>query len=350
MGALGMGVKRVLVTGAAGFTGRHACLRLAASGWEVVAVVSGRHASAAGEGAAAEGNTGEIAGGGPRLPAPAPVPIPGAARTVSCDLTDREAVRAMWRETAPDALLHLAGQNAVDRSWREPDLTLAANVLSTVYLLEAMRAGGGGDRALIVGSMLRETADRSSHPYAYSKSVQASAALAWHRWYGLAVVVAEPSNLIGPGGSAGLCGRIARWAAESEAAERAGSGDAANPAAGQRPAPFRLSSLTEQRDFLDVRDGAAAYELLLRAGTPGAVYAIESGAMRSLRDVKETFERLSPAALHWEIGERGAAAPSPEPRDCSPIRSLGWAPSVPFADSVADALKAERARLGLTLE
>ncbi|MBB6679788.1 GDP-mannose 4,6-dehydratase, partial [Cohnella lubricantis] len=298
-------------------------------------------------------------GCGPAAPFPG---RPAAIRSVSCDLTDRETVRSLWRETSPDALLHLAGQNAVDRSWREPDLTLAANAMSTAYLLEAMRAGGGGARALIVGSMLREPVESPSHPYAYSKSVQASASIAWHRWYGLPVVVAEPSNLIGPGGSAGLCGRIARWATETEAAERAMAGASeeqaergilavsGSSACRSRPDPFRLSSLTERRDYLDVRDAAAAYELLLLHGTPGACYAIESGKMRSLREVKAAFEQLSTAELQWEISEGAALAPSPAPRDCSPIRTLGWRPSIPFPQSIADALRAERERISLTPE
>lgn len=337
-----MGVKRVLVTGAAGFTGRHACRRLAASGWEVVAVVSGRRQPL--------GMT-ESAGFAPAEKPAADASSAGVAglhvRTVSCDLTDREAVRAVWAAARPHALLHLAGQNAVDRSWREPDLTLAANALSTAYLLEAMRAGGGCGRAVIVGSMLREPVTLSSHPYAYSKTVQATAALAWHRWYGLPVVVAEPSNLIGPGGSAGLCGKIARWAAAAEAGGRAAAAaagaDLAGAASAASVAPFRLSSLEERRDYLDVRDAALAYEVLLERGEPGASYAIESGTMRSLRDVKEAFERLSLVPLRWEVG--ASEAPSPSPRDCEAIRSLGWEPAVAFADSVAEMLAEERGKL-----
>lgn len=305
-------MRRVLVTGAAGFTGPHVCRRLASSGCEVAAVVSRRSA-----------------GGMARAAAET------AAAVYACDLTDRDDVQRLCRTVRPDAVVHLAGQNAVDASWQNPDLTLAANLMSTAYLLEGVRPIPGC-RVLVVGSTLREPAERlsaSPHPYGFSKTLQVETALAWQRWYGLPVIVAEPSNLVGPGGSRGLCGKIARWAATAErAAEAAGV------------PPFRLSSLIESRDFLDVRDAAAAYELLLREGDPGTAYAVESGTFRCLREVKEAFDRAARVPLRWEVGS--SSFPSPAPRDGSAIRRLGWRPAIPFDRSVADALEEERQKIG----
>ncbi|WP_219838434.1 hypothetical protein [Paenibacillus sp. R14(2021)] len=53
--------------------------------------------------------------------------------------------------------------------------------------------------------------------------MQVLVAQSWAALYGMDVVVAEPSNLIGPGRSGGLCGLLARYA--------------------PLPAPFRLSSI-----------------------------------------------------------------------------------------------------------
>lgn len=303
---------RVLVTGAAGFSGRHACERLAREGMEVTAVVSPRAPAA---------------GGRP--------PVAGAAAELACDLTDRASVRSLLEQVRPDAVLHLAGRNAVDESWRTPDVVLSANLLSTVYVLEGARALPDC-RTLVVGSMLSPRPDedltRTLHPYGFSKALQVTAALAWHHWYGQQVIVAEPCNLIGPGGSAGICGKIARWAA---ACER-------DAETGRESAPFRLSSLEERRDFLDVRDAAAAYATLLLGGAPGVRYALESGTLRSLGEVKDAFERASRVPLHWEIGSAGG--PSPQARRADAIRELGWQPSVPFARSIADTLQSERER------
>ncbi|MBB6732578.1 SDR family NAD(P)-dependent oxidoreductase [Cohnella sp. CBP 2801] len=311
---------RILITGASGFTGRHACARFAASGWEVVAVTSGR----SGDATEAEAASPPAAGPG------------GAVEWRRCDLTDREQVRRLCLETSPHALLHLAGQNAVDRSWQDPVQTVSANAMATMHLLEAMRENGGDGRMLVVGSMLGSLSGGTAHPYAFSKKLQVTSALAWHRWYGLQVLVAEPSNLVGPGRSGGLCGKLARWTAEAER-----SGGIFSPA---RVRPFRLSSLREQRDYLDVRDAVDAYETLLRAGEAGSTYALESGRMRSIGEIKEQFERLSGVRLDWEIGD--ADSPSPEPRDATAIRALGWQPRIPFERSLSEALEEERAIAG----
>jgi nucleoside-diphosphate-sugar epimerase len=300
---------RVMITGAGGFTGRHACRYFTDKDWEVTAVVSPRSDSGT-----------ELA----------------AAFVIRCDLTDGEATAELFRETKPDAVLHLAGRNAVDFSWRQPAITLSANLMSTVHLLEGTRAEGVS-RILIVGSMLRnDAADllRSSHPYAFSKTLQVTAARAWYHWYGLPIVIVEPSNLIGPGGSDGLCGRISRWAALME--------DEKERAVLE---PFFLSSLREARDFLDVRDAVAAYEKLLSEGAPGEVYALESGSFRTLEDVKNAFDAASTTALPWRIGQ--SVASSPTPRDSAALRQLGWKPCIPFSNSIQDALSDERNRLNL---
>ncbi|THF73376.1 NAD-dependent epimerase/dehydratase family protein [Cohnella fermenti] len=322
-------MSRILITGATGFTGRHACRLFAASGWDVVGVTSGL-----------------------REPALATVTT---ATTVTCDLTRGDAVASLCADVRPDAVLHLAGQNAVDRSWREPGATLAANAMATVHLLEGMRSAGLGGRMLIVGSALTGgPLEQSAHPYAFSKAVQVLAALAWHRWYGAQTLAVEPSNLIGPGGGGGLCGKLARWAAaaegRAEAREAAGGswspvrkGTEASPEevpAGA--AAFTLSSLDEERDYLDVRDAVEAYRLLLLRGEAGRVYSLGSGRMRTLGEVKAAFDAAARTRLQWRVDNR--PSPSPAARDLSAMAALGWKPAIPFERSIADALEEERRR------
>ncbi|XID95696.1 NAD-dependent epimerase/dehydratase family protein [Paenibacillaceae bacterium WGS1546] len=295
---------RILITGAGGFTGGHACRHFSAAGWEVVAAVSPRSRAC-------------------KL---------DARETASCELTDGEAAAELVRRVRPDAVLHLAGRNAVDASWKAPAASLAANLMSTAYLLEAVRSLGTG-RVLVVGSMIGADESRLSeaaHPYGFSKALQVAASVAWSRWYELPVMIAEPSNLIGPGCSSGLCGKIARWAAAAEEAE------------GRLP-PFALSSLRESRDFLDVRDAVEGYERVIRDGVPGERYALESGTFRTLEEVKRTFDESTATALPWTVGS-GSPAPSPTARDTSSIRKLGWAPKRAFRQSIRDALEEERRR------
>lgn len=285
----------VLITGAGGFTGRHACRHFAAQGYSVAAAV--------------RREDGE----------------PPEGRLYVCDLTDKAEVRRLVEETAPRYVLHLAGRNAVADSWKDPLGCMEANLLSTLYLLEALR-GLADCRLLVAGSMLDFDLGDSPqplHPYSLAKTMQVLTAQAWGFLFSQEVLVAKPSNLIGPGRSNGICGllaaRIARWEKGTDASV------------------FRLSSWHERRDYLDVRDAVSAYRIILEAGQSGGVYPVCSGTMRTLGDLVITYRGLTSHTLPIEIGDT-PPLPPPLPMDAALTQNLGWSPAIPFAQSLSDAL------------
>lgn len=285
----------IVITGAGGFTGRHACRYFAQQGLSVVAAVRRE-----------DGNS-------------------PAGQVYICDLTDRAQTEQLIRDTAPRYVLHLAGRNAVSDSWKDPLGCLESNVLSTLYLLEALR-GKEACRVLIAGSMLDFNAaedPRPLHPYSLAKTMQVLAARAWGHLYGQEVLIAKPSNLIGPGRSNGICGLLAKRIACWEK--------------GLDAAVFRLSSLHEERDYLDVRDAVAAYSIILKRGEQGIVYPVCSGIRRSLGDIAEIYTGLASCRLPIEVGE-APPLPSPSPMDDTAMRELGWAPRISFQESLAAAL------------
>ena len=301
---------KLLVTGAGGFCGLHACAFFARQGHEVVGVLR----SAEDPRAAVLRRLG--------------------ARAEFCELTDRRAVDRLVARVRPERILHLAGLSSAGPSWKEPAKYLETNVLAAVYLLEAARREmGAGFRFAAAGSMLRfdwpadGEAPRPPHPYSLSKTLLTVVVRSWHHLYGTAAVVAEPANLIGPGPSLGLPALIAAHIRALRRARLTGAPD---------PAPFRLSSLTERRDYVDVRDAVRAYALLLERGEPGRVYPIASGRQRTLGEVAAAYERAAGFRVEWLIGDSGA--PSPPPADPSALMALGWRPEIPFALSVADTL------------
>ncbi|RAV22074.1 NAD-dependent epimerase/dehydratase family protein [Paenibacillus contaminans] len=299
---------RILITGAAGFTGRHACRHFAAAGFDVYAVVR----QGAGE------------------------PFDDGCRTLACELTDSSAVRKLVDGVKPDFALHLAGMNAVAESWKRPADCMETNLLATIYLLDAVRLAVPACRILAVSSMLNFSmtsgAPKPPHPYSLSKTMQLLAAQAWAHLFGQPVLFAQPSNLIGPGPSNGLCGLLAKWVADEE------SGGASRP--------FTLSSYEEKRDFLDVRDAVAAYSAILQRGEEGAVYKIGSGLQRSLGDTVEAFKRRSAADLAVTLRPNPLAPPDPDEVDLTFISGLGWRPAIPFEQSIEDALAYYRQRRG----
>lgn len=306
---------RVLVTGAGGFSGEHAVAHFLQAGWEVIAAISRRTDR---EAAVSDDDYSVIA----------------------CDWTDRDDAKLAIAQTRPDAVVHLAGLNAVGGSWLDPAAYLMTNAMGTVHLLEAIRAAARPCRVLVAGSMLRfqlsgntDKAPAPPHPYSLSKTMQVLVSQSWSSLYEMDVIVAEPSNLIGPGPSTGLCALLARYTAQSEAAE----------AAGETAAPFRLSSRHERRDFLDVRDAMAAYEVLLRSGASGSVYPVASGQFVTLEQLAGHFTALAHSKLAFEIGD--SAALSPEPVDLNGIHALGWQARIPLAQSLGDALDDARAIL-----
>lgn len=325
---------RLLITGAAGFTGRHAVAYFAEGGAEVTAVVRRK-----------------IAGAGI---------FPAGVRQYVCDLSDRQAVAGMIAEVRPDQVLHLAGKNSVPESWRDPLLYMETNVMATLYLLEALRFQPAS-RILVAGSRLKYRPDREvpPHPYSLSKTLEELVSLAWGTLFSQPVLLAEPSNLIGPGPSTGFCSLLAAHIVRSEAAAVAGK---------DLPAAFQLSSRHTRRDFLDVRDAVRAYGLILDSGETGRVYRIDSGEERELGDIAARLLTLAagPVAIDWgpkheEERDRGVPSPSSavpmkpslesdntelmsaQFRDQAEIS--GWKPEIGLDRSLADIIGYTRASM-----
>lgn len=302
----------LLVTGAGGFCGEHACAYFVQQGYQVTGTLRPHSASHV------------------------TLPAVEGLQYVACDLTNPHEVGQLIARTQPTHVLHFAGVNAVGPSWTDPADTLSSNLMSTVRLMEAVRrmsAQGRACRIIVAGSMLRfplptmEERPEPPHPYSFSKTLQVLAARSWVSLYGMDILVAEPSNLIGPGRSKGIAALLANYAAKAELAAERGEAP---------PAPFRLSSRTEQRDLLDVRDAIRAYEILLQHGVSGEVYPIASGVMVTLGELADQVAALAASPLDWEVGQ--SDAPSPAPVDTAALAALGWKPQIPLAQSLADTL------------
>lgn len=293
----------ILITGAAGFTGRHAASHFAARGYRVVGAVR-----------SLQGLKGLNRQAG--------------IHYAECDLTDFQAVQRLVDEADADYVLHLGGKNAVKESWEQPLLYMQSNVMGVFNVLEALRRRNSKARIVMANSRLRfELNDHPvpNHPYGLSKSLGGMAALCWSQLFGQELVIGEPSNLIGPGPSTGVCALLARHVVRAER--------------GLNPPPFLLSSGQETRDFLDVRDAVRAYELLLLYGQNGEIYPLCSGRARSLRETADSFTALArvPAAV-----EEGGASRSVEPADSAAptkLLQLGWQPLISWERSVGDILE-----------
>lgn len=315
---------RVLITGAAGFVGRHLVRRLSAlghhlTGFELVC----------------------------------PPEVRSWAREAGLDLregdvTDPAALAVLFGEVRPEAIVHLAAVTSVPESLRDPTLTWRVNLLGTVNLLEAAARCAPRARVLVVTSsevygcvpadrqpITEDHPLRPLTPYAASKAAADLAAFQYASGAGLDVVRLRPFNHTGPGQSDRfVCSSFARQVAELE---RAG-----------RPGELHVGDLSPARDFTDVRDIVRAYGLALEKGEKGCVYNLASGESRSIRWVAETLvglARVPVRIVHDPERDRPVDIPLVVGSAERFGKLTGWRPTIPLEQTLADLLDYWRGRL-----
>ena len=303
---------RILVTGACGFAGRHLVAELLAH----------RHAPVVLD-----------------LAEPPPGIFPADVPCHQGDLADAGALRRLVAEVQPEGCIHLAGLAFVPLGWSDPARMFQVNLLGTVNLLEALRRSAPQARLLLISSAevygrnlpagpLGEDAPLApDNPYALSKAAAEQMALMYCRRYALPALAARPCNHIGPGQSGDFV--VPAFAAQLRAMT-----------AGTRPPVMKVGNLDSRRAFLDVRDVARAYRLLLERGVPGQAYNVAGGGELSLRAVLESLCRVA--------GVQPAIEVDPalfRPTDRLPLldaarleRATGWRPQIPLSDTLRDIL------------
>lgn len=135
------------------------------------------------------------------------------------DINDADAVSHVFDAHKPDAVMHLAAESHVDRSIDGPGEFIQTNVIGTFNLLQAARKHWDGlssdakdnfrfhhvSTDEVYGDLhpgdpaFEETTPYDpSSPYSASKAASDHIVRAWHRTYGLPVVITNCSNNYGP--------------------------------------------------------------------------------------------------------------------------------------------------------
>ncbi len=260
---------------------------------------------------------------------------------VQADIADAEAMRRLFAAHAPDAVLHLAAESHVDRSIDGPASFVETNIVGTYTLLEeALRYW----RALpeerkarfrfvhvstdeVYGSLGREgffteeTPYDPSSPYSSSKAAADHLARAWHRTYGLPVLVTNCSNNYGP----------------YQFPEKLLPVVILKGLAGE---PIPVYGKGENvRDWLYVEDHVRALLTVLAKGQAGETYNVgghnEHTNLDVVRRVCALLDEMAPVAHpHADLITFVADRPGHDLRyaiDASKIeRELGWTPDETF--------------------
>jgi dTDP-glucose 4,6-dehydratase len=191
------------------------------------------------------------------------------------DICDAHAMRAAFWNYRPDAIVHLAAESHVDRSISGPIAFVQTNVVGTFTLLETAREYLDSNRELrdsfrfvhvstdeVYGSLdqtgffSETTRYDPSSPYSATKAASDHIAMAWHRTYGLPVIVSNCSNNYGP----------------YQFPEKLIPLTVLN-ALHEQPLPV-YGDGANIRDWLFVDDHARALGLILEKGAPGETYNV----------------------------------------------------------------------------
>lgn len=262
------------------------------------------------------------------------------------DICDAVEIARVFREHRPQAVMHLAAESHVDRSIDGPSAFIQTNIVGTYVLLEAAREYWRslpesereafrfhhistdevyGDLESPEDLFQEITPYAPSSPYSASKAGSDHLVRAWHRTFGLPVLITNCSNNYGPYHfPEKLIPLVILNALEGKPLPVYGRGD-------------------QIRDWLYVEDHARALYRVLQAGETGATYNIgghnEKRNIDVVRAICELLEELRPVkptgvprydALITFVADR----PGHDRRyaiDAGKIqRELGWQPLETF--------------------
>lgn len=260
---------------------------------------------------------------------------------VSFDLRDTTMLRQVLADIKPDAVLHLAAQASVARSFADAINTTHDNVLPSVALmqycvelkLDPVLIFAGSNE--VYGNVPAERMPICEHeplqpvtPYGVSKAAVDMAAYQWHVSHKLRTIRLRLFSHIGP--------------RQSDAyAVPAFASQIAKIEAGLQEPVLKVGNLSARRDITDVRDVAAAYEALLTRGVPGAAYNVGSGRSHEIRAILDQLVALSTVPIRVEVDParlRPVDVPDVVCDNHALKHATGWSPAIPLATTLRDML------------
>ena len=263
------------------------------------------------------------------------------------DICDVKSLKRVFEHYQPDAIMHLAAESHVDRSIDGPAAFIQTNIVGTYNLLEVAKEYWGGltgsrkDNFRFhhvstdevygdleeAGYFTEETSYKPSSPYSASKASSDHLVRAWHRTYGLPVIITNCSNNYGG----------------YQFPEKLIPLVTLNALEGKRLPIYGKGN--QVRDWLHVDDHARALRLVLTQGIVGETYNIgghnEKTNLEVVKTICSLLDKLvpdSPYVPHASLITHVADRPGHDLRyaiDANKIANeLRWKPEETFESGI----------------
>jgi GDP-4-dehydro-6-deoxy-D-mannose reductase len=259
-------VKTALVTGAEGFIGSHLVKFLHAKGWKVV--------------------------GGYLLDGSVPAVRSRNLEFTQLDLRNGQRITQVLAKYQPTHIFHLGAQSLPTVSWADPVRTFEANIMGSLYLLEAVRyaksrcvfvsACSSAEYGNVPASAIpvsEEQPLRPLHPYGISKLCLDLLAREYFVDYGIAAVNVRLFNTTGPGKTNDAPSDFVRQLIRIKK--------------GLQKPVIEVGNLKPRRAFLDVNDTVRGFYLAALKGKHGEAYNLCATKTHEIGHLLRTAIRLS---------------------------------------------------------
>ncbi|MGQ9631123.1 MAG: SDR family oxidoreductase [bacterium] len=302
-------MKKILVTGGAGFIGSHTVDLLLSRGYSVV--VLDNFSTGKGEN------------------------LPNGVDVFHVDICDFDGLRNAFEGVRPDAVIHLAAQASVERSMRKPSFDADVNIVGSINVLECCRKMGAkrvvyASSAAVYGQP-QSLPMREDHPispisfYGASKHTIEHYLEVYLANYGVDYVVLRYANVYGPRQDArGEAGVVAIFV------DRLLRG----------LPPIIFGDGEQTRDFIYVGDVAEANVIALESERSGFAVNISFNASTSVNDIANSLLGMTGSILKPIHGNPRKGDVRHSRLDNSRARDLlGWSPKTPLERGLRDTVE-----------
>ena len=298
-------MKKILVTGGAGFIGSEFVRQCVARKYDIAVVDKLSYA----------GDLSRLAS------------VRNKIRFYKADISNAKSLLKVFQKERPQTVVHFAAETHVDRSIADAGQFLKTNVIGTQVFIDLSRDFQIKKLVHIstdeVYGEIKKGSFKESHPFGpnnpYSASKAAAEMLIWAaiRTHGLKAVVVRPSNNYGP------------WQYPEKLIPVA-----IQHVLSEKEVPVYGQGL-QKREWLFVEDSARAIELILRKGKLGEAYNV--GGYFEKRNLDTVREILKNFGKKRDFIRFVRDRPGHDFRyhlDSAKMKKLGWKPAVGFQEGI----------------